>query len=405
MKIHRTRKILPIHFTIKCIVLKQLGRYEQAVECFDQAISNKQQFFYEPWYSRGILLNYLKRYNEAIDCFDQAIKHYSDAPHVADENVLFDLHVARGQAKYNIGDGIGALEDFKEVGDEKITDRRKSQRYNNIGIYYHQDGEYKKAQSKYEDAITKDPTSIDAHYNLAILHINKNEIKEVKKSLDKCLEIETAEREQKAAARKAKQKLDHSGRLDLHDWYGWWFGHSVGKAVLGIVLITVLVVIASPLILMPFMVIDPAIFSGNVTSLQTIINTGVTAQTIAGLTLIVGVIVGILLLPSLQKFKLGSFEFDSLPPTAKHPVDLDPISQIPSPPGSVYALQIPTSIFHYAAKIPKPYETTTSNANRSCPNAETCHTVTSRQRYSRIKIEVRMVRMVRIICPKVFGTI
>lgn len=150
--------------------------------------------------------------------------------------------------------------------------------------------------------------------------------------MDKCLEIETAEREQKAAARKAKQKLDDSGRLDLHDWYGWWFGHSVGKAVLGIVLIAALVAIASPLILMPFLVIDPAIFSGNVTSLQTIINTGVTAQTIAGLTLIVGVIVGILLLPSLQKFKLGSFEFDSLPPSAKHPVDLDPISQIPSPP-------------------------------------------------------------------------
>lgn len=156
--------------------------------------------------------------------------------------------------------------------------------------------------------------------------------RKLKKSLDKCLEIETAEREQKAAARKAKQKLDDSGRLDLHDWYGWWFGHSVGKAVLGIVLIAALVAIASPLILMPFLVIDPAIFSGNVTSLQTIINTGVTAQTIAGLTLIVGVIVGILLLPSLQKFKLGSFEFDSLPPSAKHPVDLDPISQIPSPP-------------------------------------------------------------------------
>ena len=284
---------------------------------------------------KGIILNYLQRYKEAIDCFDQAIKHYSEVDD-KDENVLFDLNVARGQAKYNIGDSIGALEDFQAVGDENLINRRKSQKYNNIGIYYHQDGEYKKAQSKYEDAITNDPTSIDAYYNLAILHINKNEIKEAKKSLDKCIEIEAAEREQKVAARKAKQKLDQSGRLDLHDWYGWWFGHSAGKAVLGIVLIAALVAIASPLILMPFLVIDPAMeayfVNGNVASLQKIITTGVTAQTIAVLTLVVGVIVGILLLPSLQKFKLGTFEFDSLPPSAKHPVDLDPISQIPSPP-------------------------------------------------------------------------
>lgn len=169
-------------FYNKAIVLKQLGRYEQAVEYFDQAIISKQQFFYEPWYSKGIILNYLKRYNEAIDCFDQAIEHYNELlSQDADENVKFDLHVARGQAKYNIGDSTGALKDFKAVGDENLIDRRKSQKYNNIGIYYHQDGEYKKAQSKYEDAITNDPTSIDAYYNLAILHINKNEIKEAKK--------------------------------------------------------------------------------------------------------------------------------------------------------------------------------------------------------------------------------
>lgn len=96
-----------------------------------------------------------------------------------------------------------------------------------------------------ETALTKDPTSIDAHYNLAVLHINKNEIKEAKKLLDKCLDIEGIEYESKIAAKRAKQKLDQSGRLDLHDWYDWWFGHGVGKAIFGIVLIAALVAIAS----------------------------------------------------------------------------------------------------------------------------------------------------------------
>jgi tetratricopeptide (TPR) repeat protein len=223
-------------FYNKAILLKQLGSYEQAVGCFDQAIDTKQQFF-ESWYSRGIILNDLERYKQAVGCFDQAIKDYSDA----NENCLFDLYVARGQAKYNIGDRIGALEDFTKVGDEEINDRRKSQKYNNIGVYYHQDGDYKKAQSMYEEAITKDPAFIDAHYNLAVLHINKNEFKEAKKSLDKCLEIEVTEREPKVAARTTQQKLAHS----RPDW---------------------------------------------------------------------------------------TFEFDSLPPSAKRPVDLDPIIHIPGPP-------------------------------------------------------------------------
>lgn len=155
---------------------------------------------------------------KAIESFDQAIKHYRDTSKNPDgDRNLFDLYVARGQAKYNIGDRIGAIDDFVEVEDGKINDRRKSQKYNNIGIDYHQDEKYEKAQSKYEEAIKRDPTSIDAHYNLAVLHTNKNEIREAKKSLDKYLEIKAAEHEQKVLAMKAKEKLDHSVYAQLED--------------------------------------------------------------------------------------------------------------------------------------------------------------------------------------------
>lgn len=328
-------------FYNKAILLNLLGRYEETIECFDQAIAINN-YFYESWYSKGIILNYLRRYKQAIECFDQAIKYISDTEQNTGSGInLFDLYTARGQAKYNIGDHEGALKDFKQVEDEKINDCKKSLKYNNIGVYFHQDGDYKTAQLMYEEAITRDPALIDAHYNLAVLHINKNEIKEAKKSFDKCLNIEVTEHEPKMvvkeAARKAKQKLEDSGKLDGYDWYGWWFGHGARKAAFGIVLIAALVAIASPLIVMPLLVGDSMIhtFFLNYNANQlgtTIINSKLTdTQTIAMLTIIVGVLVGMLLLPSLQKFKLGTFEFDSLPPSAKHPVDLDPIIQIASP--------------------------------------------------------------------------
>ena len=277
----------------KAIVLKEMGSYEQAIECFDEALGINGNF-YESWYSKGIILNYLGRYKQAIECFDEAIKSYSKGiiPNylgrckqaiecfdeaiksftVARENAdigknffenLFDLYAARGQGKYNIGDHVGALKDFNVVGDENLSDCKKSQKYNNIGICYHQDEDYKKAQKKYEYAIEKDPYLVDAHYNLAVLHINNNKIKEAKKSLDKCLDIVETEREPKVdvkeAARKAKHKLEGSGKLDRSDWYSWWFNSGIRKAVLGIALILILIAIFSPIIMMQILVIDPTI--------------------------------------------------------------------------------------------------------------------------------------------------
>jgi hypothetical protein len=86
---------------------------------------------------------------------------------------------------------------------------------------------------------------------------------------------------------------------------------------------------------MPLLVLDPAIetylLNQNIGQLTDTITKSITTQMIAALTIMVGIVVGILLLPSLKKFKIGTLELESLPPSGKHPIDLDPICQVASP--------------------------------------------------------------------------
>jgi CHAT domain-containing protein/tetratricopeptide (TPR) repeat protein len=53
------------------------GRYEEAIESYDRAISIKHDY-YEAWYSRGISLDNLGRYEEAIESYDRAISFKHD---------------------------------------------------------------------------------------------------------------------------------------------------------------------------------------------------------------------------------------------------------------------------------------------------------------------------------------
>ncbi|MBP0019598.1 MAG: tetratricopeptide repeat protein [Cyanobacteria bacterium SBLK] len=75
------------------IQLGNLGRFEEALTCFDQALQF-QPDKYEAWLSQGFALFNLGRFEEALTCFDQALQFQPD---------YHEAWVNRGNALFNLG--------------------------------------------------------------------------------------------------------------------------------------------------------------------------------------------------------------------------------------------------------------------------------------------------------------
>src|SRR5947208_1517073 len=54
-------------------ILGALGRYEEAIKSYEEAIRIKPDYF-DAWYTKGNTLGNLGRYEEAIESFEQAIR-------------------------------------------------------------------------------------------------------------------------------------------------------------------------------------------------------------------------------------------------------------------------------------------------------------------------------------------
>ncbi|GAF86109.1 unnamed protein product [marine sediment metagenome] len=56
----------------KGIALGRLGKSEEAIKCFDNAIEINPDYE-EAWYNKGVALNYLGKSGEAIKCYNKAL--------------------------------------------------------------------------------------------------------------------------------------------------------------------------------------------------------------------------------------------------------------------------------------------------------------------------------------------
>ena len=53
--------------------LKNLGKYESAIKCYDEAIKLKRDY-HLAWNNKGISLIMLRKYNKAIECFEETLR-------------------------------------------------------------------------------------------------------------------------------------------------------------------------------------------------------------------------------------------------------------------------------------------------------------------------------------------
>ncbi len=279
----------------KGIVLIQLEKHDEAIEQFNKAIELNRESV-DAWNQKGKALYRLERYDEAIECHDRAlkIKEYEDA------------YFFRGQSKCAIEDYASALEDFNKVSDQFLF---RDEKTTSIGHCYYELGFYEDAENHYREAIKSNPKIIRAYFHLAVLYANENKYDRAKKQLETCLKINRNFSE----ARNAIKRLEGAGEPD---WYRWWFGDEHkdnnnnnkktgkdnemrkkwfdSKPILGTILMAFVAGIMITTVILAFSY--PSTLAPSV---------------VAALTFSMAIMIGVLLLPSLKRFKAaGGIELE-----------------------------------------------------------------------------------------------
>jgi tetratricopeptide (TPR) repeat protein len=344
----------------KGIVFYNLGQYEEALHCFGQAIGINKSFVYA-YIDSGLILNKFERYEEAIRYFNQSLKllengesddirnlvlgfkgisHYlfkqydeaikcfdcidkqltNEFPMLKKYRPQFDI--VSGLCHFNLENYSEAKKEFEKIINDDNSkgenNLKKSIAHIFIGLCLYNLGPSHDDKAIEEFTKSKDYNSGLAHayYNLAVVHNKKNDYNKVKEELKSCLKNGNKKyREVLESAKEGLQKIENINPLD---WYKWWFGQSKIKKTLGILLIlTLIAFIVSPLIFLEMNLFSPYgdQSSDNQTSQlsnQTsdhlsnqIFNEILSTQTMSWLALSIGIIVGMLFLPVLQRFKIG----------------------------------------------------------------------------------------------------
>src|SRR5215207_7586880 len=278
----------------KGLVLTQLEKDAEAIEQFNKAIKLDPESV-DAWNQKGKALYRLERYGEAIECHDTVlkIKEYED-----------DAYFFRGQSKCAIEDYTSALEDLNKVSDQfPFLDEKTT----SIGHCYYELGFYEDAENHYREAIKSSPKITRAYFHLALLYANENKYDRAKKQLETCLNINR----NFSKARDAIKKLDGAGEPD---WYRWWFGDEhkdnnnkktgngnemrkkwwfARKPILGTIVMAFIAGIMITTIILAFS--HPSTLASSV---------------VAALTFSMAIMIGVLLLPSLKRFKAAGIEIE-----------------------------------------------------------------------------------------------
>lgn len=311
-----------------------------AILCYNKIITDINPKFDHAWCLKGYALNYLERYEEALNYFEEAIRINSKDP---------DYHMGKGISLYGLekydeaeicfdkagyqerayGDVVSffkgacnygkelyskALYDFKNVGsDVKLA----GQKHNNIGACYHKKGLIEQARNEYEAAIesvTRSNSKLpEAYYNLGVLNNDDGKTDIARKDFEDCLK----EDGKFTKAREALKKLDSTSSKS--EWFKWWFSSGEGKKVLGVMLIlSIFALIIFTIITNAFILYHNQNMASN-TNNMTLgleifgINQNILSSAITGITIMMVLLIVILLLPSIRRFKVGEIELEPVP--------------------------------------------------------------------------------------------
>ncbi len=197
----------------KGVALDNLGKYEEEITCYDEALRIDPQDA-DAWSNKGVALGNLGKYEEEITCYDEALRidpqdakawsnkgvalgnlgKYEEEITCYDEALRIDPQYAK--AWYNKGvalDNLGKYEEEITCYDEALRiDPQSAEAWYNKGVALGNLGKHEEAITCYDEALRIDPQSAEAYGNLGIAFLDsyqyKNAIDNLQKARDLLLE-------------------------------------------------------------------------------------------------------------------------------------------------------------------------------------------------------------------------
>jgi tetratricopeptide (TPR) repeat protein len=152
---HDIKALIAANWNWKGFILGELGRYEEALKCFDEALEINYKDS-NVWNNKGSALYQLGRYEEAIICYDEALEI-----NTKDGNIWNN----KGLALYQLGRYEEALKCFDEALEINYKD---SNVWNNKGSALYQLGRYEEALKCFDEALKINPKDGNALKNKII---------------------------------------------------------------------------------------------------------------------------------------------------------------------------------------------------------------------------------------------
>jgi tetratricopeptide (TPR) repeat protein len=160
----------------KGTALANLGKYQQAIECFDKAIEINPNDV-NIWNSKGTAFHYLSKYQQAIECFDKAIEiNPNDA----------DAWNAKGLSLDYLKKYQQAIECFDKAIEINPND---ADAWYNKGVALHYLTKHKEAIECYDKALAINPEQVCAWYAKGAAFRKIEKYKEAIECYDKALAI------------------------------------------------------------------------------------------------------------------------------------------------------------------------------------------------------------------------
>lgn len=189
----------PNIFYNRGICFYKLGSYSNAIDCYENSIKLKNDF-YEAYIQLGQLLKKLNKLDEAIVVLKKALIYVvqKDSIYVNISEIFFlkgdhknSKKYANGALKFNKENFLAMInianclieEGLIDEGIKELENINKAKPnnpiiLNNLGFAYKYKGDYSKAIIEYKKAIKLNPKFEDAIFNLSILELSSNNFSE-----------------------------------------------------------------------------------------------------------------------------------------------------------------------------------------------------------------------------------